>query len=186
VPWAHAFALLHDDDSVVHAGAWDGSLSLVSLSSGEVVQRVQHHTRPIRCVSLSADGQVLVCGSDDCTVSVWRVALRAGGGGLGGGPVEDMVSADAAARSVGDGMGSGGGAGGGVGGGFSPMGDGLWDDDIGLSLGAGGSFDDGDSDGGRRGEALGAARVESSLTVRGPVGGCFCWAKFLCVKEGGG
>ena len=117
VPWAHAFALLHDDDSVVHAGAWDGSLSLVSLSSGEVVQRVQHHTRPIRCVSLSADGQVLVCGSDDCTVSVWRVALRAGGGGLGGGAVEDMVSADAAARSVGDGMGSGGGAGGGVGGG---------------------------------------------------------------------
>jgi WD40 repeat protein len=44
-----------------------------STPPGEVLQRMRHHSRPVRCVNMSEEGSLLVCGSDDCTVSLWKL-----------------------------------------------------------------------------------------------------------------
>lgn len=76
--WGQHVVLLGDDDTMVRAGAWDGSVQCVSLSSGELLQRLRYHTRPVRCVAASEDRLFIACGCEDGTVTLWRCVPPAG------------------------------------------------------------------------------------------------------------
>ncbi|KAL3684694.1 hypothetical protein R1sor_002716 [Riccia sorocarpa] len=56
-------------------GQWDNSFKVVSLSDGRIIQTNCHHKDVISCLSVAADGSVVVTGSCDTTVMVWEVEL---------------------------------------------------------------------------------------------------------------
>ena len=78
--WQQKLVLLHDDNTLLRAGAWDGSIHAVNLAvaDGRVQQRLCHHHVPARCLALSEDGGTLVAGSDDGTVSMWAITSAFG------------------------------------------------------------------------------------------------------------
>ena len=108
--WGQHVVVLGDDDTIVKAGSWDGAVHCISLSSGELLQRLRYHTKPVRCVASSEDGQVVVLGSEDCTLTLWRAVPPVGG-----------YSDDSAAGSSGSGTTAAGGDIGGSSSGFTAV-----------------------------------------------------------------
>lgn len=43
---------------------------------GQKLHQIEHHQRYVTCCAFSSDGAMLACGSNDKTVSVWRVDLN--------------------------------------------------------------------------------------------------------------
>jgi WD40 repeat protein len=67
---AHQLAWLPGDQRLALAGT-DGQLLLATLA-GEIVERLQGHSRDVLCVAVSGDGKLLFSGSGDNSVRVWN------------------------------------------------------------------------------------------------------------------
>eukprot|EP00038_Savillea_parva_P029500 m.71529 g.71529 ORF g.71529 m.71529 type:complete len:280 (+) comp8715_c0_seq1:2480-3319(+) len=64
------FAMVPDTKAIFACGFWDSSLRCFTLE-GRQLQSVYGHTRVLTCLDTSPNGQVVVTGSRDATVSVW-------------------------------------------------------------------------------------------------------------------
>ncbi|KAL2652898.1 hypothetical protein R1flu_021026 [Riccia fluitans] len=73
----NCFGILHvrSHNFLLTCGQWDNSFKVVSLSDGRMIQSNCHHKDVINCLSVAADGSVVVTGSCDTTVMVWEVEL---------------------------------------------------------------------------------------------------------------
>lgn len=58
-------------DRYIYAGTQDGEIIVWSLTSFELVQRVQAHSRAVLCLFLSADQKLLFSGAGDALVNAW-------------------------------------------------------------------------------------------------------------------
>jgi WD40 repeat protein len=72
------FCLTRDQRHVLSCGYWDSSFKCSLVESGRTVQSIHQHKDIVTCLALGEQGDVLVTGSRDTTVMVWRVdsALR--------------------------------------------------------------------------------------------------------------
>jgi len=66
-------AALSPDEDTFAAGGYDRVVRVYDFSTGELIHRLAGHQRPVRSVAFSADGKLIVSGSDDMTVRVWVV-----------------------------------------------------------------------------------------------------------------
>jgi len=70
--WVLATAVSPDGRLLASAGL-DNSIRLWNFATGELMQTLSGHVKPINCLAFSPDGQFLASGSDDYTVRVWQV-----------------------------------------------------------------------------------------------------------------
>ncbi|TPX43799.1 hypothetical protein SeMB42_g04580 [Synchytrium endobioticum] len=74
------FEFSRDGSFMFVGGHWSGSIQIISVDSGSRVgESVPAHRDVVTCLAMSADGDVLVAGSKDSTVSTWNVVTQSGG-----------------------------------------------------------------------------------------------------------
>jgi len=61
---------LHLDEEQIAAGSTDGTIHVLSAANGRPLQRLVGHQRAVTC--LQAEGHLMVTGSKDNTVRIWR------------------------------------------------------------------------------------------------------------------
>ena len=64
------------DGATLASGAWNGTVKLWDVATGEPIAMLEGHTRRVTSVSFSPDGAILASGSYDDTVKLWDVASR--------------------------------------------------------------------------------------------------------------
>ncbi|XP_062087281.1 protein ROOT INITIATION DEFECTIVE 3-like [Humulus lupulus] len=56
------------DGSYLFAGGLSGSVYTLSVASGDILNSLPAHDRPVSCLTISEDGSLLISGSDDGTI----------------------------------------------------------------------------------------------------------------------
>ncbi len=71
--WVTAVALSPNGETLA-SGGLDDCIRLWSVTTGELLQTLTGHTRPLNCLTFSAGGQILVSCSDDDTIRIWELS----------------------------------------------------------------------------------------------------------------
>jgi WD40 repeat protein len=58
--------------SVLASGSWDNTIRLWDIDSGKCLNTLSGHSGVIYSTAFSPDGQILVSGSADTSVKIWR------------------------------------------------------------------------------------------------------------------
>jgi WD40 repeat protein/DNA-binding CsgD family transcriptional regulator len=61
------------DESTMLSGAWDGSIFLWNIQTGEILRQFEEHTGAANDVVFSPDGSMALSGSEDGTVIMWNI-----------------------------------------------------------------------------------------------------------------
>ena len=64
------------DGAILASGAWNGTVKLWDVATGEPIATLQGHEGRVSSVSFSPDGATLASGAGDDTVKLWDVASR--------------------------------------------------------------------------------------------------------------
>eukprot|EP00850_Spirogloea_muscicola_P020769 SM000226S07410 [mRNA] locus=s226:160492:175617:+ [translate_table: standard] len=98
----HMFLGLQHVAVVLAGGHADNTVKLVAVDTARVLESASAHVGPVTCLSLSSDGSILITGSQDCTLIVWRVQGRQVTVLVGTGSIHNtgMVGAAAAAAAA--------------------------------------------------------------------------------------
>ena len=62
------------DGATLASGAWDGTMKLWDVATGEIIATLEGHGGGVQSVSFSPDGATLASGAGDATVKLWDVA----------------------------------------------------------------------------------------------------------------
>ena len=62
------------DGATLASGAWDGTVKLWDVATGEIIATLEGHGGGVQSVSFSPDGATLASGAGDATVKLWDVA----------------------------------------------------------------------------------------------------------------
>ncbi|HEY9906516.1 MAG TPA: WD40 repeat domain-containing serine/threonine-protein kinase [Thermosynechococcaceae cyanobacterium] len=71
--WVTAVAISPNGETLA-SGGLDDCIRLWSLTTGELLQTLTGHTKPLNCLAFSPGGQTLVSCSDDDTIKVWALS----------------------------------------------------------------------------------------------------------------
>eukprot|EP01135_Chromosphaera_perkinsii_P000139 Nk52_evm35s32 gene=Nk52_evmTU35s32 len=66
------FAVSKDSRFMFSCGYWDNSFKCFSTETGKLLQSVHAHRHVVTCIAMSSSNSVLVTGSKDSTVQVWK------------------------------------------------------------------------------------------------------------------
>ena len=61
---------------MIASGAWNGSVILWSVETGEKMHTFDEHTENVTSLEFSADNELLVSGSGDDSLKLWDIDLR--------------------------------------------------------------------------------------------------------------
>lgn len=67
-------ASLSPDTRSLGIGHGDGTVTLRSITDGQVLQTLLRHRQSVACIAFDASGNLLTSGSHDGTVGIWRVS----------------------------------------------------------------------------------------------------------------
>ncbi|MCH7727999.1 MAG: hypothetical protein IH991_16210, partial [Planctomycetes bacterium] len=62
------------DGKLAAFGEQNGSIKVLELASGKLVQTLKGHSGPVSGVAFSGDGTKLISGSQDKTIRLWNMA----------------------------------------------------------------------------------------------------------------
>jgi len=72
IGWVVAVAVTPDGKHAI-SGAWDNTMKVWDIESGEEIQTLEGHTDSIAAVAVMPDGKHVISGSDDSTLKVWDI-----------------------------------------------------------------------------------------------------------------
>lgn len=73
-----SFILTHDSKLLISGGHWDNSLRVFSLAKYRNIAQIFQHSSIITCLAIDYTGTLLVSGSMDTTVMVWKIIQEFG------------------------------------------------------------------------------------------------------------
>jgi WD40 repeat protein len=61
------------DGQWLASGSWDKTIKIWNVETGQEVQSLSGHDRPVYAVAYDAGGRWLASGSEDGTIKLWRL-----------------------------------------------------------------------------------------------------------------
>ncbi|CAO2633435.1 Neurobeachin-like protein 2, partial [Lemmus lemmus] len=96
-----ALAVAPDGKLLFSGGHWDGSLRVIGLPRGKLLNQLSRHLDVVTCLALDTCGIYLISGSRDTTCMVWRLLQQGGlSVGLAPKPVQVLYGHEAAVSCV--------------------------------------------------------------------------------------
>ncbi|EFA76401.1 BEACH domain-containing protein [Heterostelium album PN500] len=89
---------LSGDEKHIVIGSWDNNIYIYSVDNGSIQETLCAHDDAISCLKLNND--VLVSGSWDSTIKVWKVMPSSVGINIGNIPIADFIESESEIRSV--------------------------------------------------------------------------------------
>eukprot|EP01156_Anaeramoeba_ignava_P013955 Anaeramoba_ignava/a607888_33.p1 GENE.a607888_33~~a607888_33.p1 ORF type:complete len:758 (+),score=205.48 a607888_33:394-2667(+) len=74
--FSNCFEICQNEKIFLSCGYWDNSFKLSNTENAKLIQSINHHKDIVTCLAI--DGDILVTGSRDTTVAVWKLNLKEG------------------------------------------------------------------------------------------------------------